>query len=592
MKLHSRKALTQTQMVLIAVAIIIVAIGGYYLFSNPSPGELPTPTPSPSISPTSQPSVTPTPTQTPTPTVSGVRLLRSTWPLPFYIDPSVGTDGASSTAQYNIYDALVRIDFDGSLIPWVAEKWSYSDDGLTWVFIIKEGIKFHDGSELTAEDVAWSMQRFITLGTGRAYVLTPFVEKATVINSTAVEIKLKSQFGPFVSALNTFYIVNSDLLKQHLKAGEYGEFGDYGKEWLTTNDAGSGAYAVKEFNLGEKLVLQKHDDYWAGFADKSPDIVEMIGTTEAMTVRTLLANQELEISDNWQSRENLKEIGKLQNVKIAATMDVSGGWYLMLNTKKAPLDDVHVRKALAYAYDYNTLTTTLFPDTVKMKGPVNTQTPGFNPNLPEYKYDVEKARQELALSKYANNISSYTIDLHWCAEVPDEEKGAMLFMTNAAEIGINVNVVKTPWTSMVQESSSLETKPHIEYISASGAYPEAGSILINRYHSNNAFTWWQNECLLNNTLDTLLEDSLKTSDYDMRMEKYMAIQKDLVNICPSIFMFQGISYRAYQNYVTVPYVQYGHFEKQGDLGAVYSNQGSSGMEFRLFQVDRLMEYTE
>jgi len=128
------------------------------------------------------------------------------------------------------------------------------------------------------------------------------------------------------------------------------------------------------------------------------------------------------------------------------------------------------------------------------------------------------------------------------------------------------------------------------YISASGSYPEAGSILINRYHTNNAFTWWQNEALLDSTLDAALEDALNTLDYEERMAKYMEIQDYLVDFCPTIFMFQGISYRAYQDYVTVPYVEYGQYEKEGDLGPVYSYQGSGGMEFRLFQVDRLVDY--
>ncbi len=511
--------------------------------------------------------------------------------MPFYIDPSVGTDGASSTAEFNLYDSLVRIDFDGTILPWVAKKWTVSADGLTYTFVIRSDIKFHDGTTMTAEDVSWSMTRFITLGTGRAYVITPFVKEAVAVNATAVKITLKSPFGPFISALNTFYILNKDLMMQHLKSdGQYGAMGDYGKEWLTTNDAGSGAYTVKKFNLGEKLVMEKSSSYWGTYADKAADIVEMIGTTEAMTVRTMLANGELEISDNWQSRENLKEIAKISGVKIAGQMDVSGGWYLMMNTKKAPLDDVHVRRALAYAYDYPTLTTTLFPDTIKMKGPVNTAVPGFDSSLPEFTYNVEEAKAELALSKYANNITTYTIDLHWCAEVPDEEKGAMLFMTSAAAIGINVNVVKTPWTSMVQEAASVETKPHIEYISANGDYPEAGSILINRYHSNNALTWWQNENLFNETLDTALENALKTTDYDSRMQQYKAVQQDLVSLCPTIFMYQGINYRAYQSYVTVPYVEYGNYEQQGELGPIYSYQGSQGMEFRLFQVDRLQTY--
>lgn len=567
--MRSRKAISQTMAMVIAVIVIGAAVAGYYLlYMQPSPTPTPTPTPSPQV-----------------------RVLRSTHPLPFYIDPSVGTDGASTTAQYNLYDALIRIDWDNKVIPWLAEKWSYSSDGLTYTFIIKKDVKFHDGSEMTVDDVVWSMKRFITLGTGNAYVITPFVQDATAINSTAVQLKLKSSFGPFVSSLTRFYILNKDLVLQHLKPGQYGDMGDYGQEWLTANDAGSGAYKVRSYILGEKLVMEKHKDYFAGFLEKSPDIVEMIGTTEAMTVRTMLANKELEVSDVWQAIENLREIKKIPGIYIAATAETSYGWYLMMNTMKAPLDDVHVRRALAYAFDYDKLITTLFPDTIQMRGPVNTQLLGFNPDLFQFTRDIEKAKAELALSKYAMNITKYEISLHWCAEVPDEEKGAMLFMTNAAEIGIQINVVKTPWTTMVQESSSLETKPHIQYTSAGATFPEAGSVMINKYHSNNVFSWMQNECLMNKTLDGLLEDALRTQDFDQRMQKYKQIQNDLVNICPSIFMFQGIMWTAYPDYVTSPDVKYGKFEKVGELGNIYSVWGTGG-GYRLFEVDRLITYAE
>jgi peptide/nickel transport system substrate-binding protein len=444
---------------------------------------------------------------------------------------------------------------------------------------------------MTADDVVWSMKRFLTLGTGRAYVLVPFVQDVVALNATTVKFTLKSTFGPFISALPTFYILNSDLVAQHLKAGgQYGTFGDYGKEWLTTHDAGSGAYFVKDFNPAAKLVLQMHKTYFGGFNAKSPDYVEMIGTTEAMTVRTMIANGELELTDNWQTRENLQAIKQIPDVTIAASMDISGGWYLMMDTKKAPTDDVHIRRALAYAFDYQKLTTTLFPDTVQMRGPVNSQLLGYDSSVFQFTRDLVKAKAELALSKYAANFTKYTITLHWCAEVPDEEKGALLFSTNAAEIGLNVQVVKTPWTSMVQESSSLETKPNIEYISAGADYPEAGSILMNRYHSKQALTWWQNEALLNTTLDAEMENALKTVDFNQRMTIYKQIQKELVNQCPSIFMFQAINWRAFPNYVTVPYVKYGKFQLTGSLGNVYSYSGSSGTEFRLFEINKLITY--
>ncbi len=86
------------------------------------------------------------------------------------------------------------------------------------------------------------------------------------------------------------------------KEGSYGEFGDYGKGWLVTHDAGSGPYKVKEMKTEEYLLMEKFNDYWAGWENKdAPQYVKEIGTTEAITVRTLISRGELEITDQWQT---------------------------------------------------------------------------------------------------------------------------------------------------------------------------------------------------------------------------------------------------------------------------------------------------
>jgi ABC-type transport system substrate-binding protein len=103
-------------------------------------------------------------------------------------------------------------------------------------------------------------------------------------------------------------------------------------------------------------------------------------------------------------------------------------------------------------------------------------------------------------------------------------------------------------------------------------------------------TWWQNEALLNTTLDAEMENALKITNFDQRMTMYKQIQREIVNMCPSIFMYQGIYYRAFPNYVTVPYVKYGQFQLDGSLGKVYSYKGSSGMEYRLFEINKLITY--
>jgi peptide/nickel transport system substrate-binding protein len=518
--------------------------------------------------------------------------MRITNAAPVYIDPAIGTDRTSSNAQNNLYDPLVKLGMGGEIIPWLATNWSYSPDGLTWNFTIRKGVKFHDGSEVTAEDVAFSVNRLLRMGTGRAFVISPYVMEVVAIDKYTAQFRLKTPFGPLVSALNGIWVLNKKLVMQNIKPGEYGEFGDYGKAWLTTNDAGSGPYKVKKLIMGEKLIMEKFKDYWAGFADKAPDIVEILLTTEPVTVRTMMSNKELEYSDPWQPVENYLAMKKIPGVKVAGLMSTMGGWYLMINTKKPPTDDVYFRRALAYCFNYTKVVTELFPGAVQMRGPVNSAMMGWDPDLYQFDINFEKAREMLSRSKYAENYTKYEVELHWVAEVPDEEKVAMMFMADAAKVGINIKVVKVPWTTMVQNSGSMETTPHISYISAGGTYPEAGSILTSRYHSSNAKSWMSNEWLLDEKLDAMIEEALKTLDPTKRREKYIEIQRYIVDLCPTIFMYQSITWIAYPDYVEIPWVKEGKYLKTAHLGDVYewTSQVGGDLEIRLFKVDREIEY--
>jgi len=122
-------------------------------------------------------------------------------------------------------------------------------------------------------------------------------------------------------------------------------------------------------------------------------------------------------------------------------------------------------------------------------------------DLPRYYYDLTKAKEELQKSKYwpdiKDNPDKYALDFHWIAEVPAEEKVAILFAQNMEEIGLEVNVVKVPWLSVVKEMTNMSTSPHLVSVFVAAHYPEAGSLLESRYHSKSADTWEQNEWLLN-----------------------------------------------------------------------------------------------
>ena len=231
--------------------------------------------------------------------------LRITQPLPLFIDPAVGSDYVSSTSLANMYDSLIFPTAGGATEPWLAESWEASADGLTYTFQLRQGVTFHDGSELLASDVVYSHNRLQTIGEGYAYLISGVAEVAAPDDSTVV-FTLGQPSGLFAPSLVRLYVVNEDLVRANTNPeGPYGENGDYGKDWLLTHDAGSGPYTVIEFPLEEFALMEKFEDWWAKdqFNAYAPDQVKLILTTEGATVRTLMETGALEISDQWQPVE-------------------------------------------------------------------------------------------------------------------------------------------------------------------------------------------------------------------------------------------------------------------------------------------------
>jgi peptide/nickel transport system substrate-binding protein len=484
---------------------------------------------------------------------AGKRALDITFSWPTYIDPAVGSDFSSSSALCNLYDTLVFPNTAGGVDPNVAESWEVSDDGLTWTFHLQQGVKFHNGSELTASDVAFSMNRMLEIGEGYAYVYLGTVEGATALDDYTVQFKLVKPSGIFLISLVRLYIADEqEVMANVVTPGPYGDKGDYGKEWLLTHDAGSGPYTVKEFPLEEYLLMEKYDGWFGTFHPNAPDEVRFIATTEPATIRTLMARRELEISDQWQPIEALEALQEIEGVDVAAFPSLTE-FYYMIHTKKPPTDDIHFRRAMAWAFDYDAAVALEWPGTQQSQGPVPIMTAGHNPDVFVFHRDLDKAREELAQSQYADQLDQYPVEVHWITDVPAEEKWALLFQANMADIGIDVEVVGTPWTAVVEETADIETSPHIVTIYVSTDFPEAGSLLKVRYHSDAAATWSQNEWLLDPDLDARIDDALATVDQEARYAKYRDLQNYIMDLCPSLFLYDQIQKHAYQSaYVDFP----------------------------------------
>ena len=478
----------------------------------------------------------------------GIRRLRANFAWPTFIDPHVGSDFSSSISITNLYDTLIFPNPAGGVLPWVANSWDVSDDGLTYTFHLQSGILFHDGSEVQASDIVYSYERLNAIGEGFSYLLPNATVEA--MDDTTVSFTLEVADPLFTLRLSRFYFVNEEQVRANYGDGVYGDHGDYGKEWLLTNDAGSGPYQVDEMLLAEQLRMTRFADYWNqdAFVENAADEVTFIGTVEAATVRSLFQSGELEISDPWQSIEAYEALDRIDGISIDTTSMGSSLYYMTDNTQP-PFDDVNCRRAAALAFDYETIVTLEWPGTPPMVGILSQSTPGHNPDVFTPRRDLDAARASLAECQYADNVADYPIDLVWVTEVPDEEKFALLYQANLSEIGMVVNVIGNPWLKVVEETASRELSPHIVTLYTGADLPEAGLLIEQRYHSKTAATFFQNEWLLDEELDAAIEDALATVDIDERFAKYAALQEHLADRVVSFFLYDQLEKRAVADYV-------------------------------------------
>jgi len=217
----------------------------------------------------------------------------------------------------------------------------------------------------------------------------------------------------------------------------------------------------------------------------------------------------------------------------------------MINTKKPPTDDIYVRAAMTYAFNYTAVIDNIFTGCQPAAGPVPTSLPGHDPNVPVSQQNIPLAKELIAKSKYAGQLSNYPVVYYWVTQVPAEQKMALQFASDMKQIGITVQVVGQPWLTVVADLATQASSPNIVSIEDEASYNEAGSILQSRYTSAADGTWEQNEWLHNSTLDNMIYSALSTTDQTARFSAYYQVQEQIYNMYPTIFAFDAYEVRSY-----------------------------------------------
>ncbi len=476
--------------------------------------------------------------------VAAERILRADEVAVGEIDPAKGTDYADTILAINLYDTLVYPKQGGSGVQdHLATDWTI--DGATYTFTLRDDVTFNTGNPLTAADVAYSYERMMAMGQGNSSLFAGVVDSVEATGDNTVVFTLTEPFAPFLATLVRMPIVDMATVK----ANEVD--GDWASTWMSQNSAGSGQYVITSHDPQTETVMSYDADYFMEPVEGYPETVRFRYGLEPSTVRALMSRGEHDISSQWLPPEvyaGLAEDGATLVTEAGLT-----GEYFKLNTQRAPLDDVHCRRALAYAFDYATMAqlTQINADTSTgnpMSGAIPQGLTGYDASLPVFAQDMALAQEELA--KCAYDPADYPINVAFIAETPARERGALMMQAIYSTLGFDVEITRTPWALFTEQVTDPATSPHVVEIAISAASPDTDSLLYAMYHSSQPPTWISSSFYANPELDALLDQGRVETDADARQDIYAKANAILAQEVPDIFAYELLSPFAVREGVT------------------------------------------
>jgi peptide/nickel transport system substrate-binding protein len=459
------------------------------------------------------------------------------------LDPAEVFEFTAAEWAANVYDRLITYpvanveDLQGH----VAESWEISDDGKVFTFQVRDGITFHSGNPLTAEDAAWSLQRVIKLNKTPAFILSQFgftpenvEQKIKAVDDRTFTVELDKPYAPtfvlYCLTATVASVVDKQLVLEHEQDG------DLGYEWLKTNSAASGPFKHVAWKPNESTVLEKNPDYWKGEVGFDRVITRHIA--EPATQMLLLEKGDIDIARNLEG----DQADALRGSEDIVLKEVPKGaiYYLGLNQKNEHLAKPEVRQALKYLVDYEGLASTILKGSASVHQaflPVGLL--GALEDKP-FTLDVEKAKE---LLKQAGLEDGFHVTMDTRNSSPIMEMAQVLQAT-WADAGIELEIL--PGDNK-QTLTKYRARTHDIYIGRWGPdyqdpHTNADTFASNPDNSDGGpagkLAWrnaWEIPALTEKTAAAVLEQ-----DPDKRAQMYQEMQREVQETGPFVIMFQDI----------------------------------------------------
>ena len=346
----------------------------------------------------------------------------------------------------NIYDRLVDIEVkeDGSseIVPSLAESWEISGDALTYTFHLRQGVKFHNGEELTADDVEYSFTRQLSVeGAVNTDFLAQIKGASQLLEGTADQLEgfetvddytftitLSEPYAGFLACLSTpgCSIYNREATEA---AGD-----QFGLDPSVT--VGTGPFRLTDWTINDQLVLTRYEDYWKGPSELPGVVIRIVPDTE--TQRMMFESGELDVVDLDYLPDAVDDFTTRYPDQIVSGPRV-GTTYFTMNQNIEPFQDVRVRKAVQMAIDRQAILDALYGGRGQVENGIYPHgLYGFNSSLPEITYDPEEAKARLAEAGYANG---FEMQIAADSSASDATNQALeIIQAQLGEIGIQAEI--------------------------------------------------------------------------------------------------------------------------------------------------------
>jgi len=429
------------------------------------------------------------------------------------LDPISPTDNESIWTVQQIYDTLYTVTPDGTEVtPSLATGYEVSEDDTTYTFQLREGVKFSNGDPLTAEDVAFSIERATNSDEGLTY-LNAAIEKVTAEGESTVVVKTGYPWGPLVADLSLF--VNGIIPK---------DFAGMSEEEFFEKPIGTGPFMLKEWNKGQSLKLVRNPHYWK----KGKPYLDSITYT-----RVADENQRvLQLRGGQADIVRFPPVSQIEALQSAPDLSAkafpsSAVYYILPNHNKAPFDDVHVRRAISYAIDREAIVeAVLFGQGSPADSFLAASDPNYEPQ-PEIAFDLEKAKAEMAASSVPQGFSTELL------VTPSGVRLAEVLQQQLAQIGVDVSIRTVDANQILAVLADGKHDMGINYWTDDiPDSDERTSWFLDQVSGNDYYTFYQNP-----KMKQLVEAAQRTNDQEERADIYREIQALQASELPQIPLY-------------------------------------------------------